>query len=127
MYKIILVSLMMCVGCASTGAPGGDPCRKRSFDDWVSYYALRDKAQSSWDEGYAPAYGWLEDVVRACHPERFEEEGDVSDDHEGLNEVHEQDGSARAKREEEERPAYEVPQGFLQIEAADVPSFEEEE
>ena len=127
MYKIILVALMMCVGCASTGAPGGDPCKKRGFDEWVSFYDLRDKAQSSWDEGYAPAYEWLEDVARACHPERFEEEDDGKSEHEGFVEGAEQTSARRTQQEAEGRPVYEVPQDFFQVEASDVPAFEKEE
>lgn len=73
MNKLFVCLVLMCVGCASTNAPGGDPCKERGFDDWVSFYALRAKAQSSWDKAYAPAYGWLEDVARACHPERFDD------------------------------------------------------
>lgn len=127
MYKIILVALMMCVGCASTGAPGGDPCKKRGFDEWVSFYDLRDKAQSSWDEGYAPAYEWLEYVARACHPERFEEEDNGKSEHEGFVEGAEQTSARRTQQEAEGRPVYEVPQDFFQVEASDVPAFEEEE
>ena len=127
MDKMILVALMMCVGCASTGAPGGNPCKKRGFDEWVSFYDLRDKAQSSWSEGYAPAYGWLEDVARACHPERFEKEDDGNASDEGNNESPEQESQRRIRAVKEERAVYEVPQDFFQPQAEDVTGFEEEE
>jgi len=128
MDKMILVALMMmCVGCVSTGAPGGDPCKKRGFDDWVSFYDLRDKAESSWNEDYQNAYRWLEDVARACHPERFEEEEEDDDTkHEGIEESIEQENPSGQLREAEGRPAYEIPQDFFQVEASDVSAFEEE-
>lgn len=127
MDKIILVSLMMCVGCASTGAPGGNPCKKRGFDDWVSFYDLKDKAESSWNEGYQNAYRWLDEVARACYPERFEKEDDGNVEDEGNNETLEEDNQGETRKESEGRPVYEVPQDFFKIQAQDVTKFEEEE
>tara|TARA_R110000851_G_scaffold83770_2_gene182865 strand:+ start:71 stop:427 length:357 start_codon:yes stop_codon:yes gene_type:complete len=72
MNKLIACLILFSVGCASTGVPNGNPCEERSFDEWLSFYDLKDKANSSWDEGYAPAFVWLNDVAHACYPDRFD-------------------------------------------------------
>jgi hypothetical protein len=120
MDKIILVSLMMCIGCASTGAPNGNPCKERSFDEWLSFYDLKDKANSSWDEGYRNAFVWLNDVAHACYPEKF-----VRNSNETIDKVIIDDTNTATKNErrEEKGLSYQVPEDFFQSKAPDVPAF----
>ena len=81
MYRIVIVLLAIAVlnvGCVGLSGPSiGNPCKERSFDDWLSFYQLKAKANSSWEGGYAGACNWLDDVARACYPDRF-----VVDDYE---------------------------------------------
>jgi hypothetical protein len=128
MDKFIVLTLMLCVGCASTGAPSGDPCKQRGFDEWVAFYNLMDQAESSWNEDYKHAFRWLEDVAAACYPERFETEGEEDGDarDEGFATSPEQESQRRIRAAKEERAVYEVPQDFFQSQAEDVTGFEEE-
>ena len=133
MYKILMSSLLLIsvasVGCASSG---GVPsvssiCNKRSFDEWVSFYDLRDKATSSWSEGYRPAYDWLEDVAKQCYPDRFEgdEDGSEGNSDEGSEELDAAGGpSPEPEAGPEEGGIYEVPQDFLKVQAPDGPAIE---
>ena len=75
MFRLVIVLLSIAVlsaGCAASNGPSiGNPCKDRSFDEWLSFYELKDKANSSWDEGYAKAFVWLDDVAHACYPDKF--------------------------------------------------------
>lgn len=65
--------LLITTGCATHSVPQRqDPCEERSFDEWFSFYELRDKASSSYPEGYRGAFTWLDSVARACYPDRFD-------------------------------------------------------
>tara|TARA_R110000824_G_scaffold283445_1_gene471807 strand:+ start:365 stop:730 length:366 start_codon:yes stop_codon:yes gene_type:complete len=81
MYRlavVLLTTVVLTTGCAGSNGPNqGNPCKERSFDEWLSFYDLKDKANSSWDEGYAHAFVWLEDVAHACYPDKFESDNEV--------------------------------------------------
>ena len=65
--------LLITTGCATHSVPQRqDPCEERSFDEWFSFYELRDKANSNYPEGYRGAFTWLDSVARACYPDRFD-------------------------------------------------------
>ena len=120
MSKLIACLILFSVGCASTGVPNGNPCKERSFDEWLSFYDLKDKANSSWDEGYANAFGWLNDVAHVCYPDKF-----VRNSNETLNKViiNDTNTSSKNKRKEERGLSYQVPEDFFQSKAPDVPAF----
>tara|TARA_R110002050_G_scaffold139707_4_gene264304 strand:+ start:1049 stop:1405 length:357 start_codon:yes stop_codon:yes gene_type:complete len=80
MNKLFICLVLMSVGCASTGPAQVNPCKERSFDEWLSYYDLKTKANSTWPEKYGPAFFWLEDVAHACYPERFDHEVEEVED-----------------------------------------------
>lgn len=122
----VTTTTILSLGCASGAGPNiSSICVDRSFDEWVSFYDLRDKATGSWPEGYRPAYEWLSGVARECYPERFEGEGNAVTGNENV-EKSEQPESRLSPQPEgfsEGGEVYQVPEDFFEVEAPDGPQI----
>ena len=121
--------LIASTGCATSGKGPSvySLCQDRDFEQWVSFYDLKDKANSEWPDGYGPAYQWLESVAYECYPDRFEgvEDGSEGNSDEGSEELDAAGGpSPEPEAGPEEGGVYEVPQDFLKVQAPDGPAIE---
>jgi hypothetical protein len=125
----IAIASVFSFGCATGSGPDiSSICGKRSFDEWVSFYDLKDKATGSWPEGYGPAYKWLSLVAKECYPERFEGEGDADtgDEIQNIEESQQPESGPTPEPEgvSEGGEVYQVPKSFFEVEAPDGPQIE---